>query len=95
MLEVDRKYFEDLSEKTRFQKDILEKVYRLTFLLKAIYEENFLRETLVLKGGTAINFIYLKISRLSIDLDFNYVSKKSKEDMLKDKENICNSRLRD
>jgi len=70
----DRKYFESLSEKTGFQKDILEKVYRLISLLKGIQEDGFLRKIPVLKGGTAINFLYFKLPRLSIDIDLNYVS---------------------
>ncbi|MBU4374280.1 MAG: nucleotidyl transferase AbiEii/AbiGii toxin family protein, partial [Euryarchaeota archaeon] len=61
MLKPDRKYFESLSEKTGFQKDILEKVFRLADLLKTVYENEFLKDRLVIKGGTTINFIYFKM----------------------------------
>lgn len=88
MLKPDRKYFESLSEKTNFQKDILEKVFRLADLLKMIYENEFLKTRLVIKGGTAINFIYFKMPRLSVDIDFNFVSDEAREDMLKSRENI-------
>ncbi len=88
MLKPDRKYFESLSEKTNFQKDILEKVYRLADLLRTIYDNEFLMGKLVIKGGTAINFIYFNMPRLSVDIDFNYVSGEQKEDMLKSRENI-------
>ncbi len=88
MLKPDRKYFEGLSEKTKFQKDILEKVHRLADLLKIIYENDFLRGCLALKGGTAINFIYFRMPRLSVDIDFNFVSDDSRENMLKYRENI-------
>jgi len=87
----DRKYFESLSEKTGFQKDILEKVYRLVSLLKGIQEDRFLRKTLVLKGGTAVNFLYFKLPRLSIDIDLNYVSPAPKEIMLMDRKDIDKS----
>jgi len=88
LLKPDRKYFESLSEKTGFQKDILEKVFRLADLLKTIYEDDFLKESLVIKGGTAINFIYFNMPRLSVDIDFNFVSAGTREDMLKNRENI-------
>ena len=88
MLKPNRKYFESLSEKTGFQKDILEKVFRLADLLKIIYEVDFLKNRLVIKGGTAINFIYFNMPRLSVDIDFNFVSDETREDMLKSRENI-------
>lgn len=88
MLKPDRKYFESLSEKTNFQKDILEKVFRLANLLKTIYENEFLKDRFVIKGGTAINFIYFKMPRLSVDIDFNFVPDEARDDMLKSRENI-------
>jgi predicted nucleotidyltransferase component of viral defense system len=88
LLKPDRKYYESLSEKTNFQKDILEKVFRLADLLRTIYDTEFLTGKLVLKGGTAINLIYFNMPRLSVDIDFNFVSGEQKEDMLKSRENI-------
>lgn len=88
MLKPDRKYFESLSEKTNFQKDIQEKVYRLADLLKTIYDDEFLNDKLVMKGGTAINFIYFNTPRLSVDVDFNFVSGEPREDMLKSRQEI-------
>ncbi|MCE8426730.1 MAG: nucleotidyl transferase AbiEii/AbiGii toxin family protein [Candidatus Methanoperedens sp.] len=88
MLKPDRKYYESLSEKTNFQKDILEKVFRLADLLRTIYDTEFLTDKLVIKGGTAINFIYFNMPRLSVDIDFNFVSGERREDMLKSRENI-------
>ena len=88
MLKPDRKYYESLSEKTNFQKDILEKVFRLADLLRTIYDTEFLTGKLVIKGGTAINLIYFNMPRLSVDIDFNFVSGEQREDMLKSRENI-------
>ncbi len=85
MLRIDRKYFERLSGRTGFQKDTLEKVHRLGALLKDIMGEDFLKEHLVLKGGTAINFIYFDLPRLSVDIDMNYTALKNREGMLEDK----------
>jgi predicted nucleotidyltransferase component of viral defense system len=88
LLKPDRKYYESLSEKTNFQKDILEKVFRLADLLRTIYDTEFLTGKLVIKGGTAINLIYFNMLRLSVDIDFNFVSGEQREDMLKSRENI-------
>jgi len=88
LLKPDRKYYESLSEKTNFQKDILEKVFRLSDLLRTIYDTEFLTGKLVIKSGTAINFIYFNMPRLSVDIDFNFVSGEQREDMLKSRENI-------
>lgn len=84
MPRLDRQVFEDLSEKTGFQMDILEKVYRLTELLKEIGKTD-LREELVLKGGTAINFVYFDVPRLSVDIDLDYTGSVRKEKMLEDR----------
>jgi predicted nucleotidyltransferase component of viral defense system len=47
----------------------LEKDYILTLILRHLYAEAALRETLVFKGGTALHKLYLG-HRLSLDLDF-------------------------
>ena len=53
--------------------------YRLTSALESIYLLNGMMTELVMKGGTAINKLYLgDTSRLSIDLDFNQVGDRSK-----------------
>jgi predicted nucleotidyltransferase component of viral defense system len=52
--------------------------YRLTQALAAIYSDPWLRVTLYLKGGTALNKLFFPTTnRLSIDLDFNAVGPKS------------------
>lgn len=58
--------------------------YRLVKTLQALYSDDFLSERLCMKGGTAINKLYLgETSRLSVDLDFNHLG--SKEEVLKEK----------
>lgn len=85
MPKLDRQLFEDLSEKTDFQMDVLEKVYRLSEFLREIARTE-LRDKLVLKGGTAINFVYFDFPRLSVDIDVDYIGSTNKEKMLKDRE---------
>lgn len=87
MARLDRQMFEDLSERTGFQVDVLEKVYRLTELLEEIVGVG-IGNQLTLKGGTAINFLYLDLPRLSVDIDLDYIGSVEKEQMKKDREEI-------
>ena len=58
--------------------------YRLVKTLEALYSDDFLSKRLCMKGGTAINKLYLaETSRLSVDLDFNHLG--SKEEVQKEK----------
>lgn len=83
---LDRQMIEELSQKTSFQMDVLEKAYRLIELLREIYRTAELKDVLVLKGGTAINFLYFDFPRLSVDIDVDYIGSVQKEDMLKERE---------
>jgi predicted nucleotidyltransferase component of viral defense system len=61
--------------------------YRLVKSLEAFYRDSFLSKRLCMKGGTAINKLYLgQTSRLSVDLDFNHLG--SKEEVLTEKRNV-------
>src|SRR5665811_1061755 len=82
--EANKEYFERFSKETNFHRDTLEKAYRLEQLLKEINRHPELREGLALKEGTAINFLYFRYPRLSVDLDFNFIAGIEKEE--KDKE---------
>lgn len=87
MARLDRQTFEELSVETGFQIDVLEKVYRLIELLREISDLE-LRNKLVLKGGTAINFLYFDYPRLSVDIDLDYIGAVEKEEMLEEREKI-------
>jgi predicted nucleotidyltransferase component of viral defense system len=64
---------EHLSKTLGFGIKEIEKVLRISDVLEDISNVRFLQDHLSLYGGTALNFIYLEdISRLSIDIDFNY-----------------------
>lgn len=82
---LTRKDFEKIQKTTGFNLELLEKVYHLTRVLNEMQKNPVLSENLTLKGGTALNFIYLDIPRLSIDLDFDYTGKIAKEEMEKQK----------
>ncbi len=50
---------------------LVEQDIRASYAIKEIFNDEFLNSVLCLKGGTAINKLYLKdASRLSVDLDF-------------------------
>ena len=60
---------------------------RLVNALNAIYSDKFLARRLYLKGGTAINKLYLqKTARLSVDLDFNSIGRK--EDVIAERNKV-------
>lgn len=78
MVEISKGYLESVSARTNFHRDTLEKLYRLVDLLKDFNEHPILKEAIILKGGTAINFSYFDYPRLSVDLDFNFIGGISK-----------------
>lgn len=71
-----------------FVRDTFEKVLRLKEILRYMNEEEYLREHLVLKGGTAINMTVFNLPRLSVDIDMDYTPNDTKEDMLIAREKI-------
>lgn len=76
------------AEATGFRPDMLEKVGLLLQLLDAIHSRPFLKNKLVLKGGTALNLFIFDVPRLSIDIDFNYVGAVDREAMLAERPKI-------
>lgn len=71
-----------------FVRDTFEKVLRLKEILRYLNEEEYLREHLLLKGGTAINLTVFDLPRLSVDIDMDYTPNDAKEDMLVAREKI-------
>lgn len=71
-----------MATETGFVRDTFEKVLRLKEILKFLNEDEFLREHLLLKGGTAINLTVFNLPRLSVDIDMDYTPNDTREDML-------------
>lgn len=63
---------------------------RLLNVLEFIFKDykSVLSSKLVLKGGTAINLMYTNLSRLSVDIDLDYIGSIDKETAAKDKQEI-------
>lgn len=70
------------ASKTGFRAEIMEKVWHLMAILDGINAHPFLKNRLVLKGGTALNLFFFDLPRLSVDIDLNYVGKLDRKDML-------------
>jgi predicted nucleotidyltransferase component of viral defense system len=71
-----------------FVRDTFEKVLRLKEILRFLNEDEYLKEHLLLKGGTAINLTIFNLPRLSVDIDMDYTPNDTKEDMLAAREKI-------
>lgn len=71
-----------------FTRDTFEKVLRMKEILRYLNEEEYLREHLLLKGGTAINLAVFNLLRLSVDIDMDYTPNDTKMEMLEAREKI-------
>jgi len=81
----------ELSEKAKelnFNRDTLEKVLRLVDILEFLNTNPLTKNTLALKGGTAINLTVFNLPRLSVDIDLDYAKNVTKEEMLVEREKI-------
>ncbi|MBS0358950.1 MAG: nucleotidyl transferase AbiEii/AbiGii toxin family protein [Proteobacteria bacterium] len=89
MISITEQELKKVAEEKGYRPEILEKVYRLLGLLEIFMAVPFLKERLVLKGGTAINlFCTQQLPRLSLDLDFNYVGSLDRETMRREKPEV-------
>lgn len=79
----------DLLQKSKlynYKPEILEKVYRLLKALEQFVSIPYLRDRLVLKGGTALNLFHFEnIPRLSVDIDLNYIGQLDRSKMLEER----------
>ncbi|MBM4118729.1 nucleotidyl transferase AbiEii/AbiGii toxin family protein, partial [bacterium] len=57
-------------------------------LLQAIFRHPYLKDRLVLKGGTALNLFLLDLPRLSVDIDLNYIGALDRETMLAERPEV-------
>ena len=80
-MEYNRAVIGRIAKENGFVRDTFEKVLRLKEILKFINEHGFLKEHLVLKGGTAINMTIFNLPRLSVDIDLDYIPNSDKTEM--------------
>ena len=87
-MKLDAAYVKRIADTTGFDAVQLEKVIRLRQLLIEFRKHSFMRERLVLKGGTAVNLFYLELARLSVDIDLNYIGQLDREEMQRERPEI-------
>ncbi len=73
---------------TGFPPETLDKVIHLIGLLNAFRRHPFLKDRVVLKGGTALNLFIFDLPRLSVDIDLNYVGAVDRAGMQAEREQI-------
>ena len=88
MSNYDIVYLGKKAEELGFVRDTLEKVTRLADILEYININPILKDSLALKGGTAINLTIFNLPRLSVDIDLDYLITNSREEMLESREVI-------
>lgn len=81
-------YLEKIAKEKGFVRDNLEKVMRLSEILQYFNQNEFLHDSLVLKGGTAINLTVFQMPQLSVDIDLDFAKNCSREEMIKARKNI-------
>jgi predicted nucleotidyltransferase component of viral defense system len=87
-MKFDAAHLQAIANTNGFPPDNLEKVHRLRELLTELHKHPFLRDRVVLKGGTAINLFYLDLVRLSIDIDLNYIAQVERDKMLAERPDV-------
>lgn len=85
-MEFSRQYLVALATKTNFIRDTLEKVLRLSEILKFLNSDIVFKGKLALKGGTAINLTAVELPRLSVDIDLDFTENIPREELLLVKE---------
>lgn len=88
MSNYDIIYLGKKAEELGFVRDTLEKVTRLADILEYLNTNPILKDSLALKGGTAINLTIFNLPRLSVDIDLDYVITNSRDEMLENREVI-------
>ena len=85
-MEFSRQYLTKLAQESNFIKDTLEKVLRLSEILKFLNSDSIFKDKLALKGGTAINLTAVELPRLSVDIDLDFTVNVSKDELPEIKE---------
>lgn len=88
MLRYDKTEIGKAAKECGFVRDTFEKVLRLKEILRYFNEEDYLKDHLLLKGGTAINLAIFNLPRLSVDIDMDYTPNDSRAEMLRAREKI-------
>ena len=87
-MKISKQALQEQATTTGFKTEILEKVWHLMGLLNKINSHVYLKDRLVLKGGTALNLFLVDLPRLSIDIDLNYIGQLNRASMQEERPKI-------
>lgn len=87
-MSLSRERLDIIAGETGFRQEMLEKVVYLISLLDVIAQDEYLKDRVVLKGGTALNLFHFDLPRLSVDIDLNYIGSLDPEVMKTEREQI-------
>ena len=79
---ITRRRVEQVARDSGFRPGTVEKVLRLCAILERLGRHPTTRGQWLLKGGTALNLLYLDVPRMSVDIDLNYTGAVDREGML-------------
>lgn len=88
MPQFNRRELDARARKYGFNRDTFEKVVRLRMILEFMNAQECMREHLLLKGGTAINLTVFNLSRLSVDIDLDFVPNLTRDKTIKERERL-------
>ncbi len=94
MNSYSRQTLDTIAKEQGFIRDNMEKVMRLVDILRYFHENKLLSQTLVLKGGTAINLTVFELPRLSVDIDLDFSVNCGRDEMLAIRQNVNDEVLR-
>lgn len=87
-LMFNRSEMDNLAAELNFIRDNMEKVVRLCTILEYVSTDPKLSQSLVLKGGTAINLLVMPIPRLSVDIDLDFTENCDRSAMMRQRKTI-------
>lgn len=90
MPQYNRAELARLAAESGFVRDTFEKVLRLKEVLGFLNQNEFLRNHLILKGGTSINLTVFNLPRLSVDIDMDYTPNDTRAHMIECRAKITN-----
>lgn len=88
MPQFNRRELDVRAREYGFNRDIFEKVLRLRTILDFFNTHEYMREHLLLKGGTAINLTVFNLPRLSVDIDLDFVPNLTREETVNERERL-------
>ena len=88
MPQYNRRELDTRAREFGFNRDTFEKVLRLRAILEFLKTEEYMREHLLLKGGTAINLTVFNLPRWSVDIDMDFIPNLTREETENERERL-------